>query len=267
MLARVAFGEAEIHDMGALPAINDDVRRFDVPMDDAVFVGVLQSLGQFDRGQCWPLMRRGNARRFSGRSSSVGAVDVFANQKPHAILGLARIVERHDRRMLATLGCACGPRAAAAATSSCEARLPALCTLECDATSAPIAGPTPRRHIRTNRRPVRSAVRNGRDAPAPLNKRRQSPCPRRPEFVRVRTPEPRDRINSLIAFAHASFPGWPRTAASLPFGFASRSSEVNWETRSSVDPSRLLQDDSGTAGQVFDMQVCDRLELDAPAIA
>ena len=67
-LARVALGQAEVHDVRAARRRRHDVRRLDVAMDHALLVGVVQGVG--DGGDS-SAASRGRRRRAVSRSASV----------------------------------------------------------------------------------------------------------------------------------------------------------------------------------------------------
>ena len=95
-LARVAFGHAKIHQVRPLLAIENDVRRLNIAVHDAMLVRVLQGAREF-AGNAGRLLRR--ERSVFQRLFQRGAVDVLANQKPDVVFGLAGFVQRDDRGM------------------------------------------------------------------------------------------------------------------------------------------------------------------------
>lgn len=90
------FGDAEIGDFDAATRIEEQVFRLDIPMEDALLVGVLEGLANF----------RDDGERFTGREAArahrlaeIQAIDILHN-KIIEPTGLAEIMHCDDVRMV-----------------------------------------------------------------------------------------------------------------------------------------------------------------------
>jgi hypothetical protein len=104
LAAVVPLGQAEIGDMRPAGQVQNDIRRLQITMDDAVLVRVLYRLGQFrhQRGgdpYIESLALQTLLERFP--------LDVFGHQKTDAVIRMARIIQGHDRRMRQRCRAAC----------------------------------------------------------------------------------------------------------------------------------------------------------------
>ena len=102
-LARLALGQAEVHQARGAGLVDHDVGRLDVAMDHPLLVGIIQGVGQ--RGdQLGRLAPRGPANRKLVRQRR--PLHKLAYEVRYAVR-LTDVVNRHDRRVL-KLGHAAG---------------------------------------------------------------------------------------------------------------------------------------------------------------